>query len=343
MRIFNFKKLVYSFALFTSLFILPFFAYGNPYVVTKIVSDTNSAPIQDPRLVNPWGLYVAEEGGFYVADNGTNLITAYNCDGSINSFEANALSSPTGMMYNSSKVNFIIPSTSKAAQFILSTENGTILAFNSTVDPNNAIVVANRSSFGSVYKGLTIVQNKSQFFIYATDFFNAKIDIFDTNFNYISSITDPTIPPGFAPFNVKVINQQIYVTYALQKGPDNHDDQPGPGNGFVDIFNLDGTFSTRLVSNGALNSPWGITQASQNYGQYSGALLVGNFGDGLINAYDINTGAFLGHLGDREGNPVVIDGLWALEFKGLCSYLFFTSGPNNERNGLVGLIHSVSR
>src|SRR5262249_31928336 len=152
-------------------------------------------------------------------------------------------------------------STIFPAEFLFATEEGTILAFNESFDPNNAIVVVDRSSFNSVYKGLAIAKSNEELFLFATDFHNGFIDVFDSSFNYITSFTDLQIPSGFAPFNVRWIHGKLYVTYAKQLAPDNHDDQAGPGNGFIDIFDTNGTFEKRLVSNGALNSPWGLAIA----------------------------------------------------------------------------------
>lgn len=335
------KHYICSFTLLMTLGLQPIFAddhHSSKYDVFNLVSNTNLAPHQDPRLVNAWGLHVAKDGNFFVADNGTNLITSYDAHGKIESFVVNALSSPTGLVHNDFKHHFQMPGTHHSAKLLLSTENGTILAFNRDVDPQNAIIVADRSAFGAVYKGLSIAEHHDHHFIFATDFFNSKIDVFDTNFNYISSFTDPTIPIGFAPFNIQEINDKLYVTYAMQKGPDNHDDQSGPGNGFVDVFNLDGSLFKRLISNGVLNSPWGLTLATHEFGIFSKALLVGNFGDGVINAFNADNGTFLGHLNNQNGNPIMIDGLWALKFRSHDGSLYFTSGPNEESDGLAGVI-----
>ena len=335
-----FEKYLHLFTLLLVLVLQPVFGHNhsNKYIVSNLVANTNSAPNQDPLLVNPWGLAIGRNGDFFVADNGTNLITSYTAKGSIDKIVVNALSSPTGLVYNDYKHHFKMLNTKHSAKLILSTENGTILAFNHKVDPHNAFVVADRSAFGTVYKGLVIANNQDHYFIYAADFFNAKIDVFDANFNYVFSFTDPTIPTGFAPFNIQEIDKKLYVTYAKQKGPSNHDDQSGPGNGFVDVFNLDGSFSKRLISNGVLNSPWGLALVPHDFGAFSQALLVGNFGDGIINAFNAETGAFLGHLNDENGNPIVIDGLWALQFKPYDLRLYFSSGPNDESNGLAGVI-----
>lgn len=343
MNIFGVSLNKYAFAFSTCITIgfQSLFAHGS-YSVSNLVSNVPLAFHQDSNLLNPWGLYITEEGHLYVADNGTNLITSYQDNGSVRTFVVNALSSPTGLEHNTHGQHFIIPGTSHAAKLILATEEGTILAFNPEVNAQNATTVADRSIFGSIYKGVAIgeIEQGEQHFIYATDFFNAKIDIFDSNFNFVSSFTDPAIPAGFAPFNIQNFHNKLYVTYALQKGPENKDDLAGPGNGFIDIFNLDGTFVKRLISHGQLNSPWGMTLGTNDFGKFSGKLLVGNFGDGKINAFDPHTGVFVGQLLDRNGNPIIIDGLWSIKFRTHRSHsLYFTSGPNDEANGLIGVIH----
>jgi uncharacterized protein (TIGR03118 family) len=224
------------------------------------------------------------------------------------------------------------------SSFLFATEGGTILGFNTAVDPLNAVIAADRSASGTVYKGLDITTTCcGGRMLFATDFHNGKIDAFDNTFRYLSSITTPAIPAGFAPFNMKFINGLLYVTYAKQLPPENEDDEPGVGNGYVAVFSLFGNYVKTLVSQGSLNSPWGLAVAPNTFGDFSGALLVGNFGDGFINAYDVNTGALLGGLTDTMGNPIQIDGLWSLEFDSKGN-LYFTSGPNDEQNGLVGTV-----
>src|SRR5262249_5072354 len=154
-------------------------------------------------------------------------------------------------------------------------------------------------------------------FLYAADFRNGRIDVFDSTFHSItltpSQFTDPNIPAGFAPFNIQNLGGKLYVTYALQNGA-KHDDVAGPGNGFVDVFDTGGPMPQRLVTQGALNSPWGMAIAPANFGRFSKALLVGNFGDGMIHAYNANSGAFMGTVDNGNGTPLVIDGLWGLAF-----------------------------
>ena len=245
---------------------------------------------------------------------------------------------PSGALFNPSNNLFLINGTN-SAQFIFSTEHGTILGFNFATDPHNAIVVADRSSFGAVYKGLATASSCCcrPPLLFAPDFHNGRVDIFTSAWQYQGFFKDNSIPAGFAPFNVVNLGGKLYVSYAKQLPPANHDDDPGVGNGFIDIFNASGLLIKRLVSNGNLNSPWGMALAPATFGQFAGALLVGNFGDGFINAYDPNTGAFLGTLLDASNNPLFIDGLWSLVFDSH-GILYFSSGPDQETKGLVGTI-----
>jgi uncharacterized protein (TIGR03118 family) len=195
-------------------------------------------------------------------------------------------------------------------------------------------------SSGAVYKGLALGVGTAGPTLFAANFRSGQVDAFGSSFNLFKSFTDPTLPAGYAPFNVQVLSGQLYVTYA-QQDASKHDDVPGAGHGFVNVFDLNGNFVRRLVSNGALNSPWGLAIAPSSFGSLAGDLLVGNFGDGTINAYDPTTGASLGALFDSHGNPLVIDGLWALTpgNGGVGSdpmAIYFTAGPGGEMHGLFG-------
>lgn len=316
------------------------------YDVTNIVSDISGLALQtDPNLQNAWGLFVSSKGNLIVAINGTGTATSYTPAGLIN-FTINCDDDPTGLVRNRDEGAFLFGAQNLSANLLFASESGQILAFNRHVDPNNAIVVIDRSSFNAVYKGIAVASDSEQSFLYATDFHNGHVDMFDQNFNLVQTFTDTTIPAGFAPFNIANINGFLYVTFAKQDAA-RHDDVAGLGNGFVDIFNPDGTFVKRLISEGALNSPWGLAVAPKNFGDFSKSLLVGNFGDGHIHAYNRRTGKFQGELTDADGNPLTIDGLWALQFQQdqhsshsghRSAVLYFTSGPNHEADGLVGSI-----
>jgi uncharacterized protein (TIGR03118 family) len=248
---------------------------------------------------------------------------------------------------------FVVSKAGKSgpALFIFATEDGTISGWNPFVDSTHAILAVDRSQvgLGAVYKGLASGSHNNQGFIYATNFRFGTVEMFDAQFHLVTSFTDATLAstcplPGqcFAPFGIRNINGNLFVTYALQK-PGKHDDQEGPGNGFVDIFNTAGNLLSRFASQGTLNSPWGLALAPANFGPFSNHLLVGNFGDGRINAFALPTGSFSGQLADERGSPIKISGLWGLTFgngslAGDTNKLFFTAGINEESDGLFGRI-----
>jgi uncharacterized protein (TIGR03118 family) len=320
----------------------PLLSAANNYKVKNLVSNISGLAEQtDPNLINAWGLTFTSSGNLLVANNGSNLATSYKPNGIIRHLVFNVASAPTGLERNNFKHAFLINGV--PAKFLFATEEGKILAFNKKVNRTNAIVVVDRSSQGAIYKGLTIAEMNERVFLYATDFHNGVVDVFDSQFQFVMSFTDSTVPDGFAPFNIRNFNGQLFVTFALL-GSNGEDDQPGEGNGFVDIFSPNGTRIQRLISQGELNSPWGLAIAPPHFDKFSGALLVGNFGNGKINAYALNTGKHLGTLKDPQGNSIVIDGLWSLKFSDESSNLghstlYFTAGPNDENNGLLGTIH----
>jgi len=294
----------------------------------------------DSQLVNAWGMAISDENEIWVSSNEEGLSLIYNHEGQkvdtpVTIPGDTSGSAPTGAVYNET-TDFVIASTGETSEFIFSTEAGTIAAWASG---DSAIIVADRSAEDAVYKGIAIASNNGVNYLYATNFKGNAVDVFDASFNYVSSITftDPTLPAGYAPFNIKSINGQLYVTYALQLGPDNEDDDAGPGHGYVDIYNTDGTFVTRFASEGSLNSPWGIEQVPGN----PTAIMIGNFGDGRINVFD-STGTWVTNL-QSNGSPIEIPGLWALGFIKKPSgddrkRLYFTAGPADESHGLFGYI-----
>jgi uncharacterized protein (TIGR03118 family) len=329
------------------------------YIQQNLVSDLpDIAAVQDPNLVNPWGISHSATSPIWVSDNGTGLTTLYNGSGTPQSLVVTIAppaspptdfsnSSPTGQVFNvfntTSPNDFVLPNA-RPASFIFATEDGTISAWNAGTA---SILKVDNSPSGAVYKGLAIGNNGSSNLLYAANFNSGHIDVFDRNFMPTTvggGFVDPNIPAGFAPFNVQNINGKLYVTYAKQDA-DKHDDVAGSGNGFVDVFDTNGNLLERLVSNGPLNSPWGLALAPGDFGQFSNDLLVGNFGDGMINAFDPITGALLGQLDDANGLPITIEGLWGLLFGnggtgGATNELFFTAGipgPDMiEDHGLFG-------
>jgi uncharacterized protein (TIGR03118 family) len=200
------------------------------------------------------------------------------------------------------------------------------------------------SSKNAVYKGLAIDDAGGSLF--ATNFRFNQVEMYNSSWGLVKTFTDPTLPPGYAPFGIRELNGELFVTFALQD-PAMHDDVGGPGHGFVDVFNLSGGGMTRLISGGKLDSPWGLAIAPSSFGSFGGDLLVGNFGDGMINAYDPNTGAFIGTLDGTNGMPLTIDGLWGLTFGngsaggGSLNALYFSSGPTGEKDGLFGALTAV--
>ena len=306
----------------------------------------------DANLTNAWGLAINPKGIFWLASNGTGLATVYDSTGKTLfgpidiPFRNNpAGSAPSGAIFNTTP-DFTIPGSNRQSLFIYSTENGTITAWAPGLD-TFATVVDNSAS-NAVYKGIAWASNNGANFIYATDFHNGKIDVFDKNFNPVSlAFSDGNIPLGpgnYGPFNIQNIGGELFVTYAKLSGPADHDDLPGPGNGYVDVFTPGGTLVRRFVSNGQLNSPWGLAQAPAGSGLPFHSVLVGNFGDGRINVYD-STGTYLGVV-QSNGKPLIIAGLWAVAFatdaipSASPSKLYFTSGPFYESHGLFGYLHA---
>jgi uncharacterized protein (TIGR03118 family) len=326
---------------------------------TNLVSDqAGHAMIHDPNLVNAWGIGLSPTGGaFWVSDNGTSVTTLYS--GGVNGqpFQKVPLTvtiprgSPTGQVFNPTN-DFVIHSgaMSGPAVFIFAGENGTISGWNPTVPPPPPSMQAQVGvTFPKdVFKGITLGNFHGQHFLYAADFRHGRILVLNTNFKPVrlaGTFHDPTIPTGFAPFDVQNINGRLFVTYAKQL-PGGHDDAKGPGNGFVDVFSTGGVFLKRLVSHGPLNSPWGLAMAPSDWGKFAGALLVGNFGNGEINAFNPVNGHFLGTMMNNHHTPLVIDGLWGLTFgngvsAGKKDVLFFSAGPHEESHGLFGSLTFV--
>jgi uncharacterized protein (TIGR03118 family) len=265
---------------------------------------------------------------------------------------AGTVAAPTGIVFNGT-TGFVVSNGAKSgpAIFIFDTEDGTISGWNPTANATNAILEVDNSAAGAVYKGLAIGSNANGTFLFATNFNAGRIDVFDKNFKPVTlqagAFTDNMIPTGFAPFGIQDIGGKIYVTYAMQNAA-KHDDVAGPGNGFVDVYDTSGNLLTRLVAHGALNSPWGLALAPANFGTLSNDLLVGNFGDGHVNAFDVNTGAQVGTVADANGNPLTISGLWSLTFgnggkSGSTNTLNFAAGigsPTVEANGMLGALQA---
>ena len=314
---------------------------ASAYAQFNLVSDlAGVAAVTDPNLINPWGMSSSSNSPIWVSDNGTGLSTLYNGAGTPQSLVVTIPDgAPTGQVNNPNTANF------GGAHFIFASENGAIDSWSG----GTTAVTDKGISTLDVYKGLALGNSASGSTLYAANFRSGKIDTFNSSFTPVTlsgNFTDSSLPAGYAPFGIQNIGGKLYVTYALQDAA-KHDDVAGAGHGFVDVFDTNGNLITRLVSNGVLNSPWGLALAPSNFGQFSGDLLVGNFGDGTINAFNPTTGAFLGTLDDPNGNPIVIEGLWGLLFGnggngGATDQLFFSAGiplpgmSDIEDHGLFG-------
>jgi uncharacterized protein (TIGR03118 family) len=337
---------------------------GMPVRQTNLVADeAGTAATADPNLVNPWGIAAEPAGPFWINDNGQGVSTLD--DGAGHPFPdgqplvvtipppagspAGTTAAPTGMVFNDTQDFVVTEGTRSAASvFIFATEDGTLSGWNPNVDVGAAILAVDNSANNAVYKGLALGSNASGNVLFATDFHNSRIDAFDRTFApaFLSgSFADSSIPAGFAPFGIATIQGRVYVTYAKQDA-DQHDDVSGPGNGFVNVFDTNGNLMRRFASQGVLNSPWGVVLAPPGFGPFGNAILVGNFGDGAISAFDPTSGLLLGQLTDGN-NVLKIDGLWGLIFgngatAGGVNTLYFTAGPDEEQHGLFGMLQPVT-
>ena len=321
-------------------------AQPTTFKVTPLVSDQPGvAPVTDPDLVNAWGLVSGPTTPWWVNDNGTGLSTLYRgSDGAKQTLKVAVAGGPTGVVFNSTS-GFLLPGGSKAS-FLFDSEDGKVRAWNGG-QGTTAIVVAHGSD-GAVYKGLALANPPSGPRLYAADFHNRQIDVFDTTFTLVpnSGFTDPSLPKRFAPFNVQVIRNRVFVAYAKQD-EEGEDEAPGQGRGFVDVYDLSGNLLGGIDGHGQLNAPWGMALAPAGFPTFGGDLLVGNFGDGLINAYREDSPNHFVHDGKIRGadnRPLAIDGLWALQFgqggnNAPAGTLFFTAGPDGEHHGLFGQIN----
>ena len=339
---------------------------ANSYQVHNLVSDlANTADHTDPNLLNPWGIAFSATSPFWISNNHSGTSTLYDGGGNaiplvvqIPSPSGSTPGAPTGAIFNTTQ-SFAVTAGNPAA-FLFCTEDGTIIGWNSTVDRTNGKILADNSASNAIYKGCALGGTADAPLLYATDFHNGKVDVWDGNFNPVqnaNAFVDPNIPAGFAPFNIAVLNGKLYVTYAKQDD-DKEDDVAGVGNGYIDVFDMSGGSLARLITQGSLNSPWGLAIAPAGFGDFAGDLLVGNFGDGMIHAFNPDTGALIGTMyqavasGGNQNQPVVIQGLWGLAFGnggkgGDPATLYFTAGspgPNGEpleSHGLFGSIQAA--
>jgi uncharacterized protein (TIGR03118 family) len=335
------------------------------FTVNNLVgSDPSVGAAQiDPNLLNPWGISESPTSPFWISDNGSGLTSIYSATSSglttnvippitiaVPPGQMPGTASPTGQVFNSfqSEGAFTLQDGSPAT-FLFATEDGTISGWNSAAGKQSIIAVDEADNpaagdeaqgLGAVYKGLAIGAGSDGPLLFAANFRHGTVDTYDKNFNLVNSFTDPNMPQGFAPFNVQVLDNKLFVTFAQQNDV-KHDDVAGAGNGFVDEFSLNGGLVQRVASNGPLNSPWGMAIAPQSFGRLAGDLLVGNFGDGTIDAFNLNNDHFAGKLLGADGKPITIGDLWAITpgnggSGGDPNTIYFTAGVKDEAQGLFG-------
>jgi len=349
----------------TTVTINPPSGFAKTTLVTDAVGTT--AVSTDPNLVNPWGIAFGPTSPAWVANNHTASSTVYDGNGKLQPHAAPLVVhfplsaggvdfDPTGIVFNGS-ADFIVTTGGKTgpARFIFDGEGGMIGGWSPSVDPGNAIVMY-ADTGGAIYKGLAIGSNGTTSLLYAADFHNNKIDVFNSSFQKQTptatsfAFTDPTLPAGYAPFGIQAIANgtggatQVYVAYAKQSPPDNADEVGGAGLGLINVFDANGALVKHLVvEGGKLNAPWGMALAPASVGTLSNALLVGNFGDGKINGYDPASGAYIGSVVDSAGQPFSVPGLWGIAFgNGVdnqpTNTLFYAAGTNDEVNGELGRV-----
>ncbi len=324
-------------------------AGADPFLMTKLVSDTPGAQVTDPNLVNPWGMSFSGAGPFWISNNATGTSTLYSVTASTNVATKIGLTvtipgngTVTGQVFNTSAA----AGAFNKDNFLFVSEDGTVSGWRGAL--GTAAETLFSGSAANVYKGSALDEIGGHAYLLGANFRAGTIDVFKgdgTAPALAGAFTDPNAIAGYAPFNVQTIGSTVYVTYAKQDAA-KHDDVSGAGNGFVDAYDLNGNLLRRVTTGGLLNSPWGLAIAPSSFGAFAGKLLVGNFGDGRISAFDPLTGALAGQLTDLTGNALSIDGLWAIApgnggSAGSSQKLFFTAGPNGEANGLFGSLAAV--
>jgi uncharacterized protein (TIGR03118 family) len=326
---------------------------GGGYAMTALVSDGTGTPYTDSNLINGWGVAFNPQGYVWVANAGTRTSTLYDGNGVPQSLVvtipggAAGEAEPTGIVFNGSS-DFVVTegTASGPAAFLFANKASSLAGWAPSVNLNAAITVVDSAATGAAFTGLALAQRSGANFLYAADFHNGEVAVWDSSFNRVTvpgGFTDASLPDGYGPFGIQAIGGKLYVSFAKQDA-DARDEVVGAGLGLVDVFDADGTLLQRLVAaGGPLNAPWGLAMAPMDFGEFGGALLVGNFGDGKINAFNATTGAYLGALSAADGTPIVADGLWGMAFgNGLnnqpTNTLFFAAGPNDEAHGLYGRI-----
>ena len=325
---------------------------ASAFATTALVTDQASgAAHTDTHLVNAWGLAFNPTAFVWVANNGTSTSTLYDGNGVPQTLivaipaGTSGDAAPTGIVYNGTQ-DFKVTQNgvTGASPFIFVGEAGTVSGWSPSVNRTNAVIAVDTNGT-AVYKGLAIGAFAGANYLYAADFRNNRIDVYDARFQKATlpgGFVDPNLPAGYGPFGIQAIGDRVYVAYA-QRETSGNDEVKGAGLGVVDVYDMGGTFLHRLAAGGALNAPWGLAMAPANFGDFSNAILVGNFGDGKINAYNPSTGAFIGTLSKSDHTPIVIDGLWGIAFgNGVnnqpANTLFYTAGPSDEAHGIYGRI-----
>lgn len=327
---------------------------GNAYLVHNLVADQPGvADNTDPNLVNPWGMYTSATSPFWVSDFGTGLSTVYNSAGGILALKpavpgANSANGPvTGGVWNGTG-GFLIQGN--APSFMFCTADGTISGWASKVDATKAFIEVNNSAQGAVYYGMALsaTSTTSTPMLYAANFHTGGIEVYDTNYKPVAMsgtpFVDSGVPSGYGPFNIWNLGGKLYVTWAKQDA-NKAGWVNGAGLGAVSIFDLNGNLLQHLATGGPLNAPWGVAIAPATFGAFANDVLVGNFGDGTINAFDPKTGNALGALTDQNGNTITIPGLWALlqgngGSGGDPNAIYFTAGGATQKHGVLGSIQA---
>lgn len=322
-------------------------AQGSQYVTTNLVTDdqvANLAQLTDSHLVNAWGISSSTTSPFWVSANGTGIVNLYNVDPVTNATAKVGLEvtipgdgSVTGQVFNGT-------SAFNNDRFLFVSEDGTISGWRGALGTTAEIL---QSPSDAYYKGATLATIGADTYLYAANFHSGAIDVLKGTPgapNLAGNFTDPGLPAGFAPFNIQLLGGKLYVAYAKQGS--GKDEQAGPGLGFVSAFDTQGAFMGRVGSMGSLNAPWGMAIAPPSFGPFAGDLLVGNFGDGKINVFDLASSTFVDQLQGSDGNPLTIDGLWGLTpgndgSAGSSNTIYFSAGPSDESHGLFGAINPI--
>jgi uncharacterized protein (TIGR03118 family) len=324
---------------------------GNAFTVKDLVADrAPSVAKHDASLVNGWGLTAGPTTPWWSSNNGTNTSTLYDGAGNKQALKVAVAGGPTGTVFNGSATDFVVSQNGKsgAARFLFASEAGKILGWSPAFNGTVAVPAVDRSSRKAIYKGLAILNSR----LYATDFHNNRVDVYDASFKPVTPagrFRDAKVPKGYAPFGIQALNGNIFVTYAKQDAA-RHDDVAGPGFGYVDEYTPQGKLVARVASGGRKNAPpnapWGLAVAPSSFGPFSGDVLIGNFGNGRISAYHKRadgTYGYQGQLRRANGKVIAIDGLWGIAFgngsaAGPTTSLYFVAGPDGEAHGLFGSI-----